>query len=519
MSEETKGKVYLIGAGPGVAELITWRGLELLATADVVCFDALVDPTLVVTLPPTIERIYVGKRAGQHSKPQDEITQLLVKLASEGRTVARLKGGDPFIFGRGGEEARELVKAGIPFEIVPGVTAASAATAYCGIPLTCRGEVTVASLFTAHEDPDKDEAKRLNYHRLAELDGTLAGYMGIARLPQVVELLITGGRDPETPAAVIERGATPAQRMVKAPLKDLPAEVEKAGLKPPALIVVGKTVAMSEGLQWYRPGPLAGKRVLVTRPADQAGPMYNALKKLGAWVVPAPAIRTQNHLDLKGWESFNNLLEKPGWLVFTSENGVRFFMRNLFRIGGDIRILGMFRIAVIGAGTKRALGEMGVQADFVPSTFTGKTLGEELGKHIIRGDNVVRVRGNLGEPVVETLLDQAGAKVLPLQVYVTETAPLDDGVRAWVREAPLDYVTFTSGSTATSFVEQWGDEGRELVDGAKVVSIGPMTSNVVRELGFQVDLQAEPHDVEGIVATILADVASEKPKDSLARRS
>ncbi len=509
MSAEKQGMVYLIGAGPGTAELITYRGLEALSACDVVCFDALVDPTLVVTLPPHIERHYVGKRAGRHSMKQPEIEELLVRLAKDGHTVARLKGGDPFIFGRGGEEAIALAEAGIPFEIIPGVTAASAATAYAGIPLTHRGLATIASVFTAHEDPDKDPEKALDYKHLAQLGGTLAGYMGVTRLPQVVEQLIAGGRDPQTPAALIERGATPAQKMVRATLNTIVSEAEKAGIKPPALIVVGDTVGLSETLHWYEPGPLAGKRVLVTRPADQAGPMYRELTRLGAWIVPTPSIRTMQHLDMQGWQHFNENLDKTGWLVFTSENGVKFFVRNLLRLGGDLRLLGMYHIAVIGAGTQRALAEIGLKAELVPEKFTGKTLADQLATKLEPGTYVIRVRGNLGEPAVEEILANAGAEVLPIQVYVTETAPLDDGMRAWVEEAPLDYITFTSGSTAKSFVEQWGQEqAMALANDARVISIGPVTSEVVRELGFTIHCEAEQHDVEGVIQAVLQDVQS-----------
>ena len=292
------GKVYLIGAGPGDPRLITFRALELLTRSDVVCFDALVDPTIIASLPGKIERFYVGKRAGVHSMSQQEIEQLLITLARAGKTVARLKGGDPFVFGRGGEEALALRKAGVSFEIVPGVTAATAVTAYAGIPLTHRGMATWTILFTAHEAGGKDPEVQLPFNRLAALgQGTLAGYMGIRQVKTLCGQLIDGGMNPATPAAVIERGTTPAQRIVTATIETLEEEVKHSGIKPPGLIVVGETIRLRNALDWYSKGPLAGKRVLVTRPASQAGKMYEQLRELGASVVPAPSILVENHYD------------------------------------------------------------------------------------------------------------------------------------------------------------------------------------------------------------------------------
>jgi len=309
------GKVYLVGAGPGDPDLITWRGMEALGRADVVCVDALVDPTLVASLPDNIEKHYVGKHAGHHSVPQDQIQELLIRLAREGKTVVRLKGGDPFIFGRGGEEALALAEAGVPFEVVPGVTAAVAASAYAGIPITHRCLATFALMLTAHETPDKDSnGATVPWDDLARLSGgTLAGYMGVKTLPKVVDRLVTGGMNPATPGAVIERGTTGGQKVVTAPLSRLPEEAMKAGIKPPALFVIGDVVSLKEKIGWFDPGPLAGKRVMVTRPTNQAGPMYEKLRRLGASVIPAPTIYVEGRYVEAAWKRMLARQDRGGW--------------------------------------------------------------------------------------------------------------------------------------------------------------------------------------------------------------
>ncbi|MDP8208433.1 MAG: uroporphyrinogen-III C-methyltransferase [Candidatus Electryonea clarkiae] len=505
MSKQS-GKVYLIGAGPGEPGLITYRGLEVLASVDAVCYDALLDPTLIITLPSHIERYYVGKRSGKHSQSQGNIENLLIRLAREGKNIARLKAGDPMIFGRGGEELEALKDAGIPYEIVPGVTAATAVAAYAGIPLTHRDYASWTTLFTAHESTEKENSDMLfPYDRLASMgDGTLVGYMGIKRLAKVVEELIEGGMSPETPSAIIERGATQAQRIIGSPLIDLPQAAENAGVEPPGLIVIGKVVGLSEKLSWFESAPLSGKRVLVTRPASQAGSMYELLRINGASIVPAPSIRTESFVDNRAWDSFFEKKSEGGWIVFTSENGVRYFVQQLFQHQHDWRTLGNFKIAAIGTGTAKAMREIGLKADFIPSKFTTDTLAGELALIVEKDENVIRVRGNLGEPNVEESLEKSGANVLPLQVYETIIAQLDDGIRAWVNEAPIDIITFTSGSTATSFIEQWGrEEAIRIASKAVIASIGPFTSDVVRSIGFEVTIEAETHSIEGIIDAIL----------------
>jgi len=503
MSEKRVGKVFLVGAGPGDPGLITWRGLEALGQADVVYIDALVEPTLVGTLPEHTERFFVGKYAGHHTVPQGEIEQRMIASAKEGKTIVRLKGGDPFVFGRGGEEALALRKAGVPFEVVPGVTAAVAASAYAGIPITHRGVSTFAMLLTAHETPDQIKNKAtVPFNEMAKLSGgTFAGYMGIKRLGHVVKELTENGMDKTTPAALIERGTTGLQKVATGTLETLEAVAEEKGIRPPALFVIGDVVKFSDEIDWFEPGPLAGKRVMVMRPANQAGAMYDTLRRLGAYVIPAPSIKTKGVYFEEKWKQVLTN-DKSGWLIFTSENGVRFFLAGLMKSGKDLRWLGNYKIASIGAGTQRALSGYGLAADFQPSKYTTVHLSKELVPHITKSETVIRVRGNLGDTKVEDAMTAAGGETIPLQVYETLTAPLEDIVKAWVDEKQPDVISFTSGSTFTSFLEQWGEKADELLRGGLIASIGPMTSGIIREHGYDVAIEGDPHDVNGLIDSI-----------------
>ena len=502
----SKGKVYLVGAGPGDPGLITKRGYELLKQADAICVDALIEPAFLAEVPEHVERYDVGKHAGSHSMLQEQIEALLIRLAKEGKQVVRLKGGDPFVFGRGGEEALALRAAGIPFEVVPGVTAAVAATAYAGIPITHRGLSTFAMLLAAHEAPDKNEdGATLPWKEIAKLTGgTLAGYMGLRTLPQTVEHLLSGGMAPDTPAVLIERGTMSGQRSIVSTLAKLAEDGERAGIKPPALFVVGEVASLSERIDWLKPGPLTGKRVMVTRPAQQAAPMVHTLQALGATVLPAPSIRVAATYVEASWRRMLNQPQRKGWLVFTSENGVRYFFEGLQRSGEDIRFLGRFRIAAIGSGTEAELEQHGLRADFIPSRATTVALAEEFPANLKEGEWVVRVRGNLGDTKVEKAIAEAGAEVQAQYVYETTTAPLDDLVRAWMNRINPDIITFTSGSTFTSLLEQWGTEADKLLRGAKLVSIGPFTTQVIQEAGYDVAAEADPHTVDGVIEAILA---------------
>ncbi len=539
------GTVYLVGAGPGDASLITRRGYYLLHNvADVVLVDALVDPTLLAELPENVERRYVGKRSGNHVMPQRDIQTLMIDLAKAGKNVVRLKGGDPLIFGRGGEEAVALREAGVPFEIVPGITAAIAATTYAGIPLTFRRKATYAVLFTANAAPARgDEHGVIPLQDFAKLhDGTLVAYMGVKVLDKVAAALIEDGMPADQPAAMIERGATGAQKVVRAPLCELAAKAKEANIRPPALIVIGPTTALAEKIGWYTPGPLAQKRVIVTRPKGQAAELIDGLRELGAEVLHIPAIRFEERYEKGEWDELLLTVEQhrkqhhgsPKWLVFTSGNGVRFFFDGLQQMGQDVRWTGPFKIAAVGVSTADELAKHGLNADLIPQVSTGKALGEALvtllrdsmagalapddhkrdmagasaqddHKRNMPGTSVpdslvIRVRGELGNPAVETALEGADVKVLSHTVYTTVDAPTDELDHAWMHQRDPDIVIFTSGSTFQAFRRQWGEEEADrLLKAATICSIGPVTSSLIRGMGYHVALEADPHNNEGIL--------------------
>jgi uroporphyrinogen III methyltransferase / synthase len=520
--EPKVGTVYLVGAGPGDASLITRRGYDLLMNhADVVLVDALVDPSLLSELPDRVERRYVGKRAGQHVMPQHDIEALMVELAKSGKNVVRLKGGDPLIFGRGGEEAVTLREAGVPFEIVPGITAAIAATTYAGIPLTYRRKACYAVLFTANAAPARDDEHGvIPLHEFAKLkDGTLVAYMGVRVLAKVAEALIEDGMPADQPAAMIERGATGAQKVVRAPLSELATKAKEANIRPPALIVIGPTTALAEQIAWYEPGPLAQKRVVVTRPAGQSQELVDGLRELGADVLHIPAIRFEERFNRNAWESLLESVDvhrsqhhgASKWLVFTSENGVRYFFDGLKKMGRDLRWTGSFKIAAVGVATGNELEKRGLNPDLIPQTSTGKALGEELAGLIEQDTNdgstenslVIRVRGELANPAVEAALENAGVTVHPITVYATVDAPIDELDRAWMHQKDPDILTFTSGSTFQAFRRQWGEEEADrLLKACTICSIGPVTSSLIRGMGFDVAHEADPHNNEGILKVL-----------------
>ncbi|MFH1862988.1 MAG: uroporphyrinogen-III C-methyltransferase [bacterium] len=508
------GKVYLVGAGPGDPDLITVKGAQLLERCDAVVYDRLAPLELVITLPSSIKRYYVGKSTQSHTLSQMEINELLVKLAREGLRVIRLKGGDPFIFGRGAEEALYLRKQGILFEIVPGITAGLAATAYSGIPVTYRKKSVFAVLLTAHEAFDKDEPQ-VPWDWLGKTQhGTIIGYMGVKHLAQSVQRLIASGMDPNSPAAVVERGTTGLQRVISGILMDLPEKAAQAGIKPPALFVIGDAVSLTEQLRWFGSGILTGKTVMVTRPGDLAKPMYRLLRQHGAEVLPLPTISIRAHDDAVNWRKFQSILlsenqQDERWLVFTSESGVRHFFQQARQRDLHQRSLRYLNVAAVGNGTARELEVLGVDADFVPSRATTLTLARELSERL-QGKNTfaLRVRGNLGDDQVERTLAESGVGVLPLQVYRTETAVWDDGMFALLEERPPDIITFTSGSTVTSFCQILGDKcARTLAKSALIASIGPMTTEVAKKAGFKVVIEAQTHSVPGLVEAIVQQVS------------
>lgn len=505
-ADSRTGIVYLVGAGPGNPDLITVRARHVLERCDVVVYDALIPSELVVTLPPEVERRYVGKQAERHSLPQEDINSLLVKLASQGKRVVRLKGGDPFVFGRGGEEAECLKRHGIPYEIVPGITSGVAAPAFAGIPCTDRRESSYVMFLTGHKAIERASSK-LSWEWVAGArSGTLIIYMGVAEIEKIVGRLIEGGMPPDTPAAAVERGTFPTQRTVTTTVSNLPGEVVRVGLKPPAIFVIGEVVNLREKLDWFRDKPLFGARIMVTQPGDQAAPLYAELRELGAEVLAFPTITTTAVFRPTEWEAMRAITARRRWLVFATENGVRYFLRRWRATVGDIRGLGAFRIAAVGAKTTQALEDRGIVPDFVPTGTTMGSLAREMADNLrLAGAAVVRVRGNLGNGYLERSLEQAGAEVLSLHAYRTIRVHWPAEAKERLFAYPPDLIMFTSGAAVGGFAANLdADELQRLTDEATVLSIGPSTSRNIRNYGMAVGLESPAHTTQSIVDELLA---------------
>jgi uroporphyrinogen III methyltransferase/synthase len=496
------GRVYLVGAGPGDPALMTVRSLELIAIADVVFYDRLIPPGALAGAREDAELVYVGKQPGVPSVPQEEIGERLIEAARAGKSAVRLKGGDPFVFGRGGEEGEALREAGVEFEVVPGITAGVAAPAYAGIPVTHRDEASAVAFVTGHEDPEKPESA-LDWEALARFPGTLVFYMGVKRLARNAAALIEAGRDPEEPAAAIERGTTPQQRTVEATLGTIAAAVEREQVKAPALIVVGRVARRHEQLAWLERRPLHGRRVVVTRARAQASGLARTLRELGADVVELPAIRIEPRLGSAEVRDAVGRLADYSLLCLTSPNGVRLLFTAMEEAGLDARALAGATVAAIGPGTARALAERGIVADVVPERFVAEALVEALAEVEVEGKRVLVARAAEARDVLPDALRERGAEVDVVALYETvRETPEEVEVE---RAQGGDYVTFTSSSTVTNLLEALGDRFPEK---ARIVSIGPVTSETVRGAGLEVNVEAERHDVDGLLDALLADAAA-----------
>jgi uroporphyrinogen III methyltransferase/synthase len=486
--------VYLVGAGPGDPGLITLRGADLLRGADVVVYDRLVHPSLVDLAPFGAERVYVGKAPGEAEIDQAAINDLLVERGRDTGTVVRLKGGDPFVFGRGGEEAEALAAAGVPFEVVPGITSAVAAPAYAGVPVTHRGRSTHFTVVTGHEDPAKD-AGHVDWEALARAGGTLVILMGAGRVAEIAERLVAGGRPADTPVAAVRHGTRPDQQTVRATL----ATVANARVEAPAAIVVGEVAALD--LAWFETRPLFGRCVVVTRAREQASELRHRLEALGAGVVELPAIEIEP-LDVSVPD-----LDRYDWLVFTSANGVAaFFDRGLAPGGLDARALAARRVAAIGPGTAAALAARGVRADLVPTRFVAESLLDAFPLPSRAGARVLLARAEQARDVLPEGLEDRGYAVDVLPVYRTVTAAPDPRALDRVRRGEVDAITFTSSSTVNNLCDLLG----ELPDPQPLVaSIGPVTSQTAKARGLRVDVEASEHTVEGLVTALLAALAPE----------
>jgi uroporphyrinogen III methyltransferase / synthase len=496
------GVLYLVGAGPGDPGLMTARALELIASADSILYDRLIPDGALDGASEDAELVYVGKAPGDVAMTQEGINEALVERAQRGLRVVRLKGGDPFVFGRGGEEAEACRAAGVEFEVVPGVTAGVAAPAYAGIPVTHRDDASAVAFVTGHEDPAKPETA-LDWEALARFPGTLVLYMGVKNLPDIARRLIDAGRDPDEPAAAIQRGTLPGQKAAVGTLRTLAAEVERQGLRPPSILLFGAVAARRDDIAWLERRPLFGKRVVVTRARAQASGMARTLESLGADVVELPAIRIEPTIGTDQVRAAVESLHAYALVCVTSPNGARLLFEAMEAAGRDARALSQAQVAAIGPGTARALREHGVIADIVPERFVAEALIEALADVPVQGKPVLVARAAEARDVLPDALRERGAEVDVVALYETvRESPAPEEIDAAMS---ADYVTFTSSSTVRNFLEVTG--GR-VPEGARIVSIGPVTSETARESGIGVTVEASRHDPEGLIDALVEDAAS-----------
>jgi len=485
------GKVYLVGAGPGDPGLITLRGLDLLRRADVVLYDNLATPALLSEAPDSAQKLYVGKKRARHAYSQDAINSLLVESARKSDVVVRLKGGDPFVFGRGGEEGEALAEAGVEFEVVPGVSSAMGAAAYAGIPLTHRDHVSAVTFVTGHE------VDRIDWDRLGHAE-TLVVFMGLTTAGEIARRVIAAGRPASTPAAAVRWATRPDQRTVVATLGDLEARVRDEGLKPPALIVIGDVVRLRDTLDWYERLPLFGRRVVVTRASAQAADLCESLRRLGAEPVEAPAIEIVAPLDFAPLDRAIERLHEYDWLFFTSRNGVERFLARLDQSPRDLRAV-QGKLAAIGPATADALRAAHLSVDVLPEEFVAEGLIDALAEHPMDGKRVLLPRAAEARELLPETLRERGATVDVVPAYRTIPAPSEAEFQAG------DWITFTSSSTVRNTVERHGAETLARMD---VASIGPVTSQTAREHGLTVAVEAAEHTVDGLLEALVTATAA-----------
>lgn len=497
--KKKSGSCSLVGAGPGDPGLFTLRGKECLAAAQVVIYDALCSPELLRLAPSSAEFIYAGKRAGKHALSQLEINRLLIEKVQSGLRVVRLKGGDPFLFGRGGEEAEALANAGAPFDIVPGVSSITAGPAYAGIPVTHRSYAACLTIFTGHEDPEKTDAK-LDYSAIARTGGTKIMLMGIDRIEVIAQALLANGMSKDTPVALIRWATTGSQQTLEGNLENIAHRVRETQFSAPALAVFGEVVQLRKKLNWFESRPLFGKRIAVTRTRQQAGTFLQALRNLGADAFELPTIRIEPPSDPKAFRESVAEAHCYDWLIFTSPNGVDAFFRTFFEIYQDAREIGGARIAAIGPATAERVGSYRLQVDLLPDEYVAESLVEAFQKEVdVENLRVLLAHAEGSRKLLSEELTRLGAIVDEAIAYrtVPETEGLSRGVQRF-RQEGADLVTFTSSSTAENFSALH----LPLPPKLKTASIGPVTSQTLRQLGFDVDIEASDHTIPGLVEAI-----------------
>ncbi|MEI6044158.1 MAG: uroporphyrinogen-III C-methyltransferase [Chloroflexota bacterium] len=516
MAEAKIGKVYLIGAGPGDPGLLTVRGREVLRQADAVVYDYLVSHAFLREAKAGAELIYVGKSGKKHTMAQEEINAILVRLGQEGKLVARLKGGDPLVFARGGEEAEVLQAAGLPFEIVPGVSSATAVPAYAGIPVTQRDFVSSFTVITGHEDPTRPpDESRLDWNGIASVGGTLIFLMGVGHLDLISSRLIAAGRDANTPIAVVRWGTTWQQQTVTGTLATIAEIAKESEIKPPGVIVVGEVVGLRERLQWWdlpQTRPLLGKRIVVTRARDQASAMLDKLIELGADAIEFPVIKILAPSDYAPMDEAIERLSSYEWIVFTSVNGVDYFMRRLKVLGKDARAFGTAKVCTIGPATAARLEGYNLKADFMPTKYVAESILEELGN--MAGKKILLARADVARELLYDGLLAQGALVDQVVAYrqvitgdesPTETTPAE--LAELLEAGKVDVVTFTSPNTIRNFGKRLAPFSTkslvELLDKTLVACIGPITAGTARDLGLRVDLEATEFTIDKLVETLV----------------
>ncbi len=496
-----KGHVFLVGAGPGDPGLLTLRGKSVLTKADVVIYDALINTQILQWTKPGAARIFVGKQGAAHSKEQSDINSLLVRKASQGKLVVRLKGGDPFLFGRGGEEAAALAEAGIPFEVISGVTSASGVACYAGIPLTDRRLSSMVTFVTGHESKGKTTAP-VDWARISR-EGTLVIYMGLKELPTIADRLLHHLWDEKTPAAAIHWGSTTRQKVVEATLGTIAAKASEAQLTSPVLVIIGKVVSLRKQLRWFDTRPLFGKRIIVTRASEQAQEFITLLEEAGAEVISMPTIQIVPPLSWSPVDKAIKNVAQYDWLLFTSINGVSMFFSRMREIGGDIRDLKGIRIGAIGPKTSARLNALGLTVDVFPEEYRAESLASALGK--VRGSRILLARAEKARDILPKTLTAQGATVTIATVYRTlKPRQIAQEIKKRLADGHVDLVTFTSSSTVDGFMQHLKHKDRrKFFEHTKTAVIGPITADTLRGHGIRPTITARHYTIEALAQAII----------------
>jgi uroporphyrinogen III methyltransferase/synthase len=509
---KVQGMVYLVGAGPGDAGLLTLRGAELLGRADVVVYDALVNRELLKLAPKTAEKIFGGKRSRDHAIPQEDLNQLLIDKAREGKCVVRLKGGDPYVFGRGGEEAEELAAAGIPFEVVPGITSAIAALNYAGIPVTHREYCSSFTVITGHDDPEKD-GRGVDWAQVANLPGTKVILMGVENIRHITQSLLANGAPAETPVAMVRWGTTGDQQSIEGTLSTIADVVEKSGFKAPAVVAIGGVARLRGTLNWFERRPLFGQRIVVTRTREQASQLSSRLRERGAEILEIPTIKIVPPTEQREIADVLLELNSYDWVIFTSPNGVTMFFEYFFKAFEDMRDIGGVRIAAVGPATAAKLKELHLKVDVMPEKYVAEKVADALlAYESIENLRILLLRAEVATRELPKKLEESGAIVDDVACYKTipETEDLT-GAAGDFQERGADWITFTSASTVENFNARFAlSEVKTKFPAVQFVSIGPETSKALEALGLKADLEAKPHTIEGLAETLEKAVVKAK---------